>query len=93
MEETEAGCRITGNVVFISNDNDVSHGPKETLWDKALICLFCIFLLIPLILFFIGYGIYLLYRRIRHMPKELNKEEKLVDFMTKQLFCKVTEQR
>lgn len=91
MEETEAGCRITGNIVFNPDENDVSQGSEETLGDKIQAGLLCVLLLIPLILFYIGYGIYLLYRRIRNLPKELTKEEKLVDFLTKHLDCQLTE--
>ena len=93
IEETENGSRITGNVVFNPDENDISQGPEETLWDKIQTALLFILLLLPLILFLIGYGIYILYRRIRHLPKELTKEEKLVEFMTKYLSCHLTEQR
>ena len=91
MEETEAGCRIAGNIVFNPDENDVGQGSEETLWDKMQVGLLRVLLLIPLILFYIGYGIYLLYRRIRNLPKDLTKEEKLVDFMTKHLACQLTE--
>ena len=93
IDETEKGSRITGNVVFDPDENDISQGSEETLWDKIQFVLLVILLLIPLILFWIGYGIYNLYRRIRHLPKELTKEEKLVHFMTKYLSCQLTEQR
>ena len=93
IEAAEQGCRITGNVVFNPDENDISQGPEETLWDKIQTALLFILLLLPLILFLIGYGIYILYRRIRHLPKELTKEEKLVEFMTKYLSCHLTEQR
>ena len=93
IEGAEHGSRITGNIVFNPDEDDIRQGAPETLWDKLQTVLLCVLLLFPLILFYIGYGIYLLYRRIRHLPKELTKEEKLMKFMTKYLSCRLTEQR
>lgn len=90
IEEIEQGSRITGNVVFNPDENDISQGPEETLWDKIQFVLLFVLLLIPLILFWIGFQIY---KWIRHIPKELSKEELLVQFMTKYLSCHLTEQR
>jgi hypothetical protein len=90
IEETEQGSRITGNVAFNPDENDISQGPEETLWDKIQFVLLFVLLLIPLILLWIGFRIY---KWIRHIPKELSKEELLVHFMTKYLSCRLTEQR
>ena len=90
IEEAEHGSRITGNVVFNPDENDISQGPEETLWDKIQFVLLFVLLLIPIILFWIGFRIY---RWIRHIPKELSKEELLVHFMTRYLSCRLTEQR
>lgn len=90
IEEIEQGSRITGNVVFNPDENDISQGPEETLWDKIQFVLLFVLLLIPIILLWIGFRIY---KWIRHIPKELSKEELLVQFMTKYLSCHLTEQR
>jgi hypothetical protein len=90
IEETETGSRITGNVVFNPDENDISQGSKETLWDKIQSVLLFVLLLIPIILLQIGFRIY---KWIRHIPKELSKEGLLVHFMTKHLSCRLTEQR
>ena len=89
IDETETGSRITGNVVFNPDENDISQGPEETLWDKIQFVLLFVLLLIPIILLWIGFRIY---KWIRHIPKELSKEELLVQFMTKYLYCRLTEQ-
>ena len=90
IDETEHGSRITGNVVFNPDENDISQGPEETLWDKIQFVLLFVLLLIPIILLWIGFRIY---KWIRHIPKELSKEELLVHFMTRYLSCRLTEQR
>lgn len=90
IEETETGSRITGNVVFNPDENDISQGAEETLWDRIQSVLLFVLLLIPIILLQIGFRIY---KWIRHIPKELSKEELLVHFMTKYLPCHLTEQR
>ena len=93
IHEAEAGSRITGNIVFNPDENDISQGSEETIWDKLQTIFFFVLLFIPIVLLWIGLGIYYLYRRIRHLPRELNKEEKLVEFMTKHLSCTLIEQR
>ena len=90
IEDAEQGSRITGNIVFNPDENDISQGPEETLWDKVQFVLLFVLLLIPIILLWIGFRIY---KWIRHIPKELSKEELLVHFMTKYLSCRLTEQR
>lgn len=90
VEETDHCCHITGNIVFNPDENDISQGPEETLWGKVQAVLLFVLLLIPIILIGIGFRIY---AWIRHIPKELSKEEKLAIFMTKYLFCHPTEQQ
>ena len=93
IQETDAGSCITGSIVFNPDENNISQGSEETIWDKLQTVFFFVLLLIPIVLIWIGLGVYYLYRRIRHPPRELNKEEKLVEFMTKHLSCTLTTQR
>lgn len=92
VEETSHGCRITGNIVFNPDENDIGEAPTSTLWEKIEFVLFFIILLIPIIFIWIGFGIYAIYKWIKHIPRDLNKEEKLVEFMTTYLSCTLTEQ-
>lgn len=93
VEETNQGCRITGNIVFNPDDNGIGEDPTPTLWERIQTVFLCIILLIPLVFVWIGWAIYTIYQRIKGIPRDLKKEEKLVAFMTNHLSCTLTECR
>lgn len=93
VEETSQGCRITGNIVLNPDDNGIGEDPTPTLGETIRTAFLCIILLIPLVFILTGWGIYTIYQRIKGIPRDMKKEEKLIAFMTNHLSCTLIECR